>query len=71
MKLKLALKITKTKGFKWVAVDADKTIFMYMKKPKRHTLSVEWDELTSTSLMFYCERYSGSKSWVDTLRRVK
>ena len=71
MKLKQAVRKARKSGYAWVAVDENKTIYMYKVKPSGRYMSECWDTAGPSSWVELVEKYTGSKDWKDTLREVK
>lgn len=69
MKIKEATKIARVLGYNYISADADLRIYAHTHKPiLEHS---QWDTTNSWGVSMYIGIYTGSKSWKDTLRRVK
>jgi len=72
MKLKEAKRIAKMLGYNWLAVDANRSIYMYKNKPEIYTgIDLCWSaESTSFLDGYYQGEYTGSKYWTQTRRKL-
>lgn len=70
MKLKAVALRLKNTGVRYIAVDADSTIWAYMSKPEKYDLKY-WDSENNLTFASYIGKYSGKKKWNKTLRKVK
>ena len=70
MKLKAVARRLKNSGVRYIAVDADYTIWAYKSKPEKYDLKY-WDAENNLTFAAYIGRYSGKKKWNKTLRKVK
>jgi len=72
MRLKKALEKAKQFGYKYVAVDADLQIYIYLKqRPKVDHCLKEWDHpKLSPMTVLKIGTYTGKKDWKDTLREI-